>query len=152
MVLKRGVCRHKRYRSLTQSLRRHVLAALLTVLSPCAAMAADPQPYKVTIQGSGIGEIDGVLRSSSQLAGLQDKVPVPPFALVQRARADIPRFQTALDSFGYYLNTVAIKIAGRPLDAPELAGVLDDLPAATPAPVEVAIDKGPLFHIGSIAF
>ncbi len=115
-------------------------------------MAADPQPYKVSIQGSGVAEIDAVLRSSSQLVSLQDKSPIPPFALVQRARADIPRFQTALDSFGYYLNSVSIKIAGRSPDDPDLAGILDDLPASSPAPVEVAIDKGPLFHIGSIAF
>jgi translocation and assembly module TamA len=135
-----------------QSLRRYVLAALLTALSPSTAMAADPQPYKVSIQGSGEGEIDQMLRSSSQLASLQDKVPVPPFALVQRARADISRLQTALDSFGYYLNAVSIRIAGHPLDDPDLANILDELPAASPAPVEIAIDKGPLFHIGGIAF
>jgi translocation and assembly module TamA len=134
------------------SLRPFVLAALYLAHPFSAAKAADPQPYKVTIQGSGIGEIDAALRSSSQLVSLQDKVPVPPFALVQRARADIPRFQTALDSFGYYLNSVSIKIAGHPLDDPDLAGVLDDLPAAAPAPVEVAIDKGALFHIGRISF
>src|SRR5215813_9197452 len=98
---------HQRYRSLTQSLSRFPLA-MLVVFAPSAARAADPQPYKVSIQGSGVGEIDTVLRSSSQLVSLQDKVAVPPFALVQRARADIPRFQTALDSFGYYLNSVSI--------------------------------------------
>jgi translocation and assembly module TamA len=149
--LKRRTCRHHTVSQVTQSLPRFVLAGLLA-MAPLAAMAADPQPYKVSIQGSGVGEIDTVLRSSSQLVSLQDKVPVPPFALVQRARADIPRFQTALDSFGYYLNTVSIKVAGHSLDDPELAGVLDDLPAASPATVEVTIDKGPLFHIGRITF
>jgi translocation and assembly module TamA len=134
------------------SLFGYFLAALLTALAGSAAMAADPQPYHVDIQRSGGGEVDAVLRSSSQLASLQDKVPVPPFALVQRARADIPRFQTALDSFGYYLNSVSIRIAGRALDDPELASALDGLPANAPASVEVAIDKGPLFHVGSVAF
>lgn len=116
------------------------------------ARAADPQPYKVNIQGTGSGEMDGVLRSSSQLASLQDKVPVPPFALVQRAQDDIARFQTALDSFGYYLNGVTIKIAGHELADPELPAFLDDAPASPPVTVDVAIDKGPLFHIGTIAF
>ena len=134
------------------SLRRYALAVFLSALAPGGAMAADPQPYKVTIQSAGSDEIDTVLQSSSQLVSLQDKVPVPPFALVQRARSDIPRFQTALDSFGYYLNTVSIRIAGHPLDDPELAGILDNLPANSPAPVEVAIDKGPLFHIGRVRF
>ena len=116
------------------------------------ARAADPQPYKVNIQGTGSGEMDRVLRSSSQLASLQDKVPVPPFALVQRAEADIARFQTALDSFGYYLNSVTIKIAGHDLSDPELPEFLDEAPANPPVAVDVALDKGPLFHIGTIAF
>jgi translocation and assembly module TamA len=131
---------------------RLILAWLVGTFFSEPATAADPQPYKVNIQGSGVAEIDAALRSSSQLVSLQDKAPVPPFALVQRARADIARLQTALDSFGYYLNKVTIQIAGRASDDPELAGVLDNLPAASPAPVEVAIDKGPLFHIGSVAF
>ena len=116
------------------------------------ARAADPQPYKVNIQGTGSGEMDRVLRSSSQLASLQDKVPVPPFALVQRAEADIARFQTALDSFGYYLNSVTIKIAGHDLSDPELPEFLDEAPANPPVAVDVALAKGPLFHIGTIAF
>lgn len=143
-----------RYGSLTHStsLRRYALAALLAALPPSSVMAADPQSYKINIQGSGVDEIDALLRSSSQLVSLQDKAPVPPFALVQRARADISRLQTVLDSFGYYLNTVSIRIEGHGLDDPELAGILDEMPTAPPAAVEVAIDKGPLFHIGGIAF
>lgn len=115
-----------------------------------AARAADPQPYKVDIQGTGFGEMDAVLRSSSQLANLQNKVPVPPFALVQRAQDDVARFQTALDSFGYYLNSVTIKIAGRELSDPGLPEFLDGAPASPPVTVDVALDKGPLFHIGTI--
>ena len=33
---------------------------------------------------------------------LREKAPVGPFALVTRAREDAGRFQTALNSFGYY--------------------------------------------------
>ena len=76
----------------------------------------------------------------------------PPFALVQRAQSDIARLQTVLDSFGYYLNGVTIKIAGRDLDDPELPQILDDAPAQPSAVIAVAIEKGPLFHIGTIAF
>ena len=132
------------------SLKRSILILLLAGVG--TARAADPQPYKVNIQATGSGEMDGVLRSSSQLASLQDKVPVPPFALVQRAQDDVARFQTALDSFGYYLNGVSIKIAGHELADPELPAFLDDAPANPPVAVDVAIDKGPLFHIGTIAF
>ncbi len=122
---------------------------LLSVLPLGVARAADPQPYDVHIQGTGVGEMDAVLRSSSQLVGLRDKAPVPPFALVQRARSDIARLQTALDSFGYYLNSVGIRIAGHALDDPELPNILDAAPVK-PVAVEVAIDKGPLFHIGKV--
>ncbi|MEP6830647.1 MAG: BamA/TamA family outer membrane protein [Rhizomicrobium sp.] len=131
-------------------LKRSIL--VLLVAGAGVARAADPQPYKVAIQGTGFGDMDGVLRSSSQLASLQDKVPVPPFALVQRAQSDVARFQTALDSFGYYLNGVTIKIAGHELSDPELPEILDAAPGNPPVTVDVAIDKGPLFHIGTIAF
>ena len=131
-------------------LKRSIL--LLLVVGIGTARAADPQPYKVNIQGTGAGEMDAVLRSSSQLAGLQDKVPVPPFALVQRAQSDIGRFQTALDSFGYYLNAVTIKIAGHELADPELPEILDAAPASPAVSVDVTIDKGPLFHIGDLTF
>ena len=114
------------------------------------ARAADPQPYAVHIQGTGVGDLDAVLRSSSQLVGLKDKVPVPPFALIRRAQSDISRLQTALDSFGYYLNSVSIRIAGHALEDAELPNILDAAPADKPVKVEVAIDKGPLFHVGQV--
>ena len=123
---------------------------LAAVLPDGGAWAADPQPYKVNIAGTGASDIDTVLRSSSQLVTLQDKVPVPPFALVQRAQADVARLQTALDSFGYYLNGVAIKIAGHALADPELSDVLDAVPAGNPVTVDIAVDKGPLFYIGTV--
>ncbi len=133
-------------------LGRSAFVLLLAGFSVGVALAADPQPYNVNLAGTGSGEIDAVLRSSSQLIALQDKVPVPPFALVQRAQSDIARLQTALDSFGYYLNGVTIKIAGRDLNDPELPQILDDAPAAPPAAIDIAIDRGPLFHIGTITF
>ncbi len=130
-------------------LRRFAAALLLFGLPPVAARAADPQPYNVHIQNTGVGEMDSVLRSTSQLVSLRDRAPVPPFALVQRARADIARLQTALDSFGYYLNKVSIRVAGHVLDDPELPALLDAAPAK-PVDVQVAIDKGPLFHVGKV--
>jgi translocation and assembly module TamA len=132
--------------------KRSILVLLAAGSAGGVAYAADPQPYTVTIQDPGIGEVSTLLRSSSQLVGLQDKVPVPPFALVQRAQADIARLQTVLDSFGYYLNGVTIKIAGHDLADPELPEILDAAPANPPVTVDVAIDKGPLFHIGALEF
>jgi len=114
------------------------------------AHAADPQPYTVTIAKTGSDTIDTTLAASAQLVTLHGKVPVPPFALIERARSDIPRLQTALDSFGYYLNKVAITIGGHALTDPGLADELDKVPAGTNVSVDVAIDKGPLFHLGKV--
>jgi len=113
--------------------------------------AADPQPYTVDIAPAGSGEIDDTLKASAQLVTLREKVAVPPFALVTRARDDVPRLQTALDSFGYYQNKVTITVDGRALGDPGLSTYLDTVPQGTSVKVAVAIDKGPLYHIGQIA-
>jgi translocation and assembly module TamA len=110
------------------------------------ALAADPQPYSVDFAGGG--DLDAVLAASSQLAGLKDSAPPPPFALIERARADVPRLQTALDSFGYYKNTVTVTIAGLALSDPELADTLSKTTGTVP--VKITIDRGPLYHLGTV--
>ncbi len=127
-----------------------VMALALSVFVFKDARAADPQPYTVEIAPTGTSALDTTLAQSSQLVGLADKVPVPPFALVERARSDIPRIQTVLDSAGYYLNTVSIAIDGHALTDPDLPGYLDSVPQKKNVTVKVAIDKGPLFHLGSV--
>lgn len=68
-----------------------------------------------------------------------------------RARADIGRLQTVLDSEGYYDGTVAITIDGKPLDDPDLPQAIAQYPGATPVPVQVTLTLGPLFHLGKVA-
>lgn len=113
-----------------------------------SARAADPQSYTVEISGAGPADVGEALQASAQLVTLSGKVPVPPFALIQRAREDIPRLQTALDSFGYYQNDVKISVAGHALDDPELPGVLDAIAQGTAAPVKIVVTMGPLYRIG----
>jgi translocation and assembly module TamA len=121
---------------------------LAVVSSP--VRAADPQPYSVTVQATGSDALDTTLNATAELVTLRGKVAVPPFALIERARGDVARIRTALDSFGYYAAKVTITVDAHALDDPELPGVLDDLPATTKADVRVAIDKGPLYRIGTI--
>ena len=121
--------------------------ALLCLISAPAAYAADPVAYTARIAPSGDGGLDAALSGSSQLVALRTRAPAGPFALVARARADVGRLHTALDSFGYYQATVSITIAGRALDDPSLPDVLGALPATPPAPVAVQIARGPLFHL-----
>ncbi|HEY8948105.1 MAG TPA: autotransporter assembly complex family protein [Rhizomicrobium sp.] len=130
--------------------RRGILLCLLILASGTSARAADPQPYQVTIASTGIGDLDATLNGSAQLVTLHGKVPVPPFALVERARSDIQRLQTVLDSFGYYDAKIAITVGGHGVNDPDLPAYLDGVPDGTSVDVKVAVDKGPLFRLGDI--
>lgn len=125
-----------------------VVAALLSVQG--GALGADPQPYDVTLQPTNNAPLDEALRDSSQLVSLREKAPVGPFALVSRAREDAQRFQTALDSFGFYASKVTVTVAGRPLDETDLPDVLQQMPPEPPIPVVASFDPGPQFHLGRV--
>jgi translocation and assembly module TamA len=111
------------------------------------AHAADPVAYTLKIQPTGDTALDAALAASAQLAALRTAAPAGPFALVARARQDMPRLTTALNSFGYYQPHLALTIDGHGIDDPALPDQLGALPATAKADVEVAIDKGPLFHL-----
>jgi translocation and assembly module TamA len=110
-------------------------------------LAADPVAYTVTLAPTGNGALDAALGGTSQLAALQKNAPAGPFALVARARADVGRLQTAMDSFGYYQAKLTVTINGTGLDDPSLTDKLAALPANSKAKVDVGIDKGPLYHL-----
>src|SRR5277367_6619403 len=107
--------------------------------------AADPQPYAVTLKPTGDDALDAALQGSSTLVSLQKSAPVAWFALTERARQDVGRFETALHSFGYYKATIATTIGGHPLDDPTLPGFIDSAPAKPPLKVAVSFDLGPQF-------
>jgi len=113
-----------------------VVAALLMV--PGGVFGADPQPYTVTLRPTGDAALDQALHDASQLEVLREKAPVGPFALVIRARDDAGRFQTVLDSFGYYASKVAVTVDGRQLDESDLPDLLRQAPADPPA-IEVTV-------------
>lgn len=149
----RHVCRHTiRNESSVRLVRIRaitlVLLCAIVVVAP--SYAADPQPYTVDLGSSGSGKIDETLQATAQLVTLREKVAVPPFALITRARDDIPRLQTALDSFGYYANKVSIAIDGHALADPGLSAYLDSVPPGQSVKVAVSIDTGPLYHLGRI--
>jgi translocation and assembly module TamA len=123
---------------------------LACAIATSPARAADPQAYHVKITGTSSGPVEAALHASAELVTLAGKGPIPPFALVERAREDIPRLTTALDSFGYYQNQVKITIADRSLDDPDLPQALDAMAANASATVAIAVVAGPLYHIGQI--
>lgn len=127
-----------------------LLAALFVATISGRALAATPQPYTVTIIGTGNPELDKSLGEASELQSLRAKAPVGPFALISRAREDIGRFETVLHSFGYYDGKATLSIAGHPLSDPALAEQLAKVPPRSSVEVKVAVAKGPLFHIGRL--
>ncbi len=114
------------------------------------ACAADPQAYRVVFKPTGQQSVDKALRLSSQLAALQEKGPVSPFALILRAQEDVDRLRTVLRSEGYYQGRPVINIQGRGLEDPALQRLISGLPAGTPAEVQVSARLGPQFRIGEI--
>ncbi len=127
------------------------VATLLAVLVLASlAHAADPQPYRVEFTPVGDGDIDETLKATSDLQSLRKTAPVSPFGLIARARSDVDRLKTALESFGYYESAVTIKINDMAVTNPGLADALNALPKDKDAQVAIAFTLGPLYHLGSI--
>ena len=122
------------------------------VLGVQCARAADPQPYKIDWTSSGDKTIDSTMKLTSQLATLRESAPVDPFGLIARARGDVNRLQTVLQSFGDHDGSVVIKINGMGLDSEELGNALSALPKKSEARIGIVPTLGPLFHVGNIQF
>jgi translocation and assembly module TamA len=111
---------------------------------------ADPQRYSVDVLSTGIGPLDTTLRSASDLIALESTAPVSPFGLIARARGEVDRLKTVVESFGYYQSVVTIKIEGLALNSADLADQLTALPKDRKAKVTVDVTLGPLYHLGRV--
>ncbi len=133
-------------------MRGLVILLACGVLGMQCAHAADPQPYKIDWTSSRDKAIDSTMKLTSQLETLRETAPTDPFGLIARARGDVKRLQTVLQSFGYYDGSVAIKINGLSLDSEDLGNVLSALPKKSQARVQIVPTLGPRFHVGRIEF
>lgn len=125
-----------------------LLLALLTTIS--AASAADPQPYSLSINGTGNGPVDDAIRATSLLASLRTSAPAAPFALIDRARGDVGRFETVLRGFGYYKGAVAVSVNGHDVSDPVLPDILEQVPKGQAVGIKVTIGLGPLYHLRKV--
>jgi translocation and assembly module TamA len=114
------------------------------------ARAADPQPYRVEIASVGDSDMDATLKATSDLQSLRGTAPVSPFGLIARARSDVDRLKTTLESFGYYQSSVAIKISGMMVNNPGLGDALSALPKGSDAQVAISFTLGPLYRLRRI--
>ena len=134
---------------------KHWLAAVLVLAAApyyvvAPARAADPQPYKVELVSTGNSDINATLKATSDLLGLRTSAPVGPFGLIGRARSDLDRLKTVLESYGYYQSYVAITIDGFALDDPTLGEELTAKSAKDDARVKVTFTLGDLYHLRKV--
>lgn len=114
------------------------------------AWGADPQSYKVRLEGPVARDIASTLLASSDLVSLRKSGPASPLGLILRARSDTVRLKTVLESYGYYQSAVTATIDGQPLTSADLADKLVAMPAGRDAAVLVTYVPGPLYHLGEI--
>jgi translocation and assembly module TamA len=131
-------------------LRHALLVFLAALLYASRAAAAEPQPYRIELESTGNGALDATLKASSQLETLKGSVPANAFSLIARARGDVDRLQTVLESYGYYQGAVTITINAMKLDDPLLGERLTALPAGSDATCRASFALGPLYHLGTI--
>ncbi|HVS78276.1 MAG TPA: BamA/TamA family outer membrane protein [Steroidobacteraceae bacterium] len=130
--------------------RGRVALAACLALAAQAAFAANPQPYEIDWAPSGNDAVDSTMKATSQLETLRKTAPVDPFGLIARARGDVSRLQTVLQSFGYYGGAITITINGKGLDSVGLGNDLSALPKGSDAHVRIDPRLGPLFHVGHV--
>jgi translocation and assembly module TamA len=111
------------------------------------AYAADPQSYKVELASTGNSDMNATLKATSDLITLRASAPVGPFGLIGRARSDLERLKTVLESYGYYQSYVAITIDGLALDDPALGDELTSKVKGDDARVKVTFNIGLLYHL-----
>jgi len=138
---------------MTSVCRREVSAVawlFALAVGATSARAADPQSYRVEFGTVGNGEIDATVKSTSDLQALRKSAPVGPFGLIARARSDVDRLTTAVESFGYYQAHVEVRINGLLVSNPGLGEALTALPKGSDARVAIGIALGPLYHLRKI--
>ena len=128
-----------------------VLLFVLAILLTMRGYAADPQPYKVEMAPTGDGDIDATLKATSDLITLRTSAPVGPFGLIGRARSDLDRLKTVLESYGYYQSYVDIKIDSLNIDDPRLGEELTQRAKSDDALVKVTFSIGPQYHLRQVA-
>jgi translocation and assembly module TamA len=134
--------------------RRCLLACFVLVLGACLPVrlcqAADPQSYKVDMASTGDSDMNATLKATSDLVTLRTSAPVGPFGLIGRARSDLGRLKTVLESYGYYQSYVALTIDGLPIDDPTLGDKLSNKVKGDDARIKITFSIGPLYHLRQV--
>ncbi len=116
---------------------------------PADEVTIDPVPYSVTLVVlSSDTDLVERIRQASVLIGREDRPPSGTVGLLARARDDREGLLATLYEEARYGGTIAIELAGRPLDDISVTEIL--APEGQVAPVRITVDPGPLFVFGSV--
>jgi translocation and assembly module TamA len=94
--------------------------------------------------------MNATLKATSDLMTLRTSAPVGPFGLIGRARSDVGRLKTVLESYGYYQSSVTVTIDGLALEDPTLGEELSARAKGDDAHVKITFSIGPLYHLRKI--
>lgn len=108
-----------------------VLLALATITFQGHARAETGLSYTVTIDGATEGNLENLLRQSSQLVALQDNPPATVTGIRRRAQQDLDRLAAVLRSEGYYAGGITYAVDS----------------AQSPVAVTLYIEPGALFRL-----
>lgn len=110
-------------------------------------VSPDSQPYSIDVAvDTQDTDLADRLKEASQLYVDRDqKAPASTPAFLSRAHAEYDRLLASLYANGYYGGTIAITVAGRPLET-----LSPDARLPRPVPVTIAVTPGPLFRFGSV--
>lgn len=128
------------------------LAALTSAgISSLFPRAVEARDAKIVLTVSGDERMSSDLEELSQDFQKQQPLTGDALGILQGAQAVAAQMNTALRSRGFYDATINATIEGRPIADASALEALEARPEADQATVDITIDTGPRFRIGSIA-
>ena len=113
--------------------------------------AADARTGKVVLSVVGDERMSSDLKELSEDFQKQQPLSGDALGILQGAQAIAAQFNTALRSRGFYDATIKATIDGRPIADASALEALEAQPDADQATVDIAVDTGPRYRIGSLA-
>ncbi|WP_428683732.1 autotransporter assembly complex protein TamA [Reyranella sp.] len=112
---------------------------------------AEARTGKVVLTVTGDERMSSDLKELSEDFEKQQPLTGDALGVLQGAQAVASRLNTALRSRGYYDATLSATVDGRPIADASALEALESRPDTEAATVNIAIDTGPRYRIGSIA-
>ncbi|MDB5487639.1 MAG: outer membrane protein family [Reyranella sp.] len=113
--------------------------------------AAEARTGKIVLTATGDEGMVGDLKGLSEDFEKQQPLTGDALSVLQGAQAVTSRLNTALRSRGFYDATLAATIDGKPIADPSALEALEARPDTEATNVNITIDTGPRYRIGSIA-